>query len=117
MENHQVINLSVLAQLTGGDPARRVKYINMFLDILPGQLSMAEQAFQSNDFLKLKSTVHTLKAQLGYMGVVSAQKLAQEIEEMCVEKDLQPGIQTAFPEFYRICRKAETELQTEIYKS
>ncbi len=114
MESNKVTDLTTLNQLSGGDPARKAKYVQMFLNMLPGQLETAQQASTAQDWPRLRNAVHTLKSQLGYMGVKKGQELAQQIEKMADEQTQLQDIPAWVDSFVAICHQAETELKAEI---
>jgi len=114
MESQKVTDLTTLNQLSGGDPARKAKYIQMFLNMLPGQLDTARQAVEAKDWPRLRNAVHTLKSQLGYMGVKKGQELAQQIERMADEQSQVDDIPGWVDSFVAVCNQAETELKAEI---
>jgi HPt (histidine-containing phosphotransfer) domain-containing protein len=114
MESNKVTDLTTLNQLSGGDSARKEKYIHMFLNMLPGQLETAQNSLSNQDWPKLRNSVHTLKSQLGYMGVKKAQDLAQQIEKMADEQIQLEDISTWMNNFVAICHQAEIELKAEI---
>jgi len=114
MENTKVTDLTTLTQLSGGDAARKIKYITMFLDLLPKQLSVATKAVEDKDWPRLRNAVHTLKSQLGYMGVKKGQEIAQQIERMADEQSSIEDIPAWVNTFVEICHKAESELKAEI---
>lgn len=114
MDASKVTDLSTLNQLSGGDPARKAKYIQMFLNMLPGQLDTAKQALAAQDWPRLRNAVHTLKSQLGYMGVKKGQELAQQIERMADEQNQTGDIPAWVDSFIAVCNQAETELKAEL---
>lgn len=114
MESQKVTDLTTLNQLSGGDPARKAKYIQMFLNMLPAQLDTARQAVGAKDWPRLRNAVHTLKSQLGYMGVKKGQELAQQIEKMADEQSQVEDIPAWVDSFVAVCNQAETELKAEI---
>ncbi len=114
MESNKVTDLTTLNQLSGGDSARKEKYIHLFLTMLPGQLESAQKASSDQDWPRLKNAVHTLKSQLGYMGVKKGQDLAQQIEKMADEQIQLEDIPTCMNNFVAICHQAEIELKAEI---
>jgi HPt (histidine-containing phosphotransfer) domain-containing protein len=114
MENNKVTNLATLNQLTGGDKVKKEKYIRMFLDLLPKQLNATSTALADNDLTKLRSAVHTLKSQLGYMGVKKGQELAQQIERMADEKTQLEDLPAWVENFIHVCNQAHEELIAEL---
>ncbi|GAA4456124.1 tetratricopeptide repeat-containing hybrid sensor histidine kinase/response regulator [Rurimicrobium arvi] len=65
----QVTNMAFLTQFTNGDKAKQEKYIRMFLDNAPKLLQQVKDALGRKDLEAIKIAAHSLKPQLGYMGV------------------------------------------------
>lgn len=85
----QLSDLTFLRTFTGGDSAKMTKYINMFLSGAPQMLTQIRQQTDAADWKGLKTSSHSLKTQLKYMGVASAVDLAFAIEQQSGEmKDL-----------------------------
>jgi len=85
----QIADLTFLRTFTAGDPPKMTKYINMFLSGAPGILSQIREQLNASDWKGLKTSSHSLKTQLKYMGVSSAVDLAFTIEQQCGDlKDL-----------------------------
>lgn len=82
-------DLTFLRSFTTSDAAKMTKYINMFLSGAPQILSQMKQQVEAADWKALKTSAHSLKTQLKYMGVASAVDLAFAIEQQSGElKDL-----------------------------
>ena len=97
----QLSDLTFLRTFTGGDPVKMTKYINMFLSAAPQSLMQIRQQAEASDWKALKTSSHSLKTQLKYMGVASAVDVAFNIEQNCAElKDLEqiPDLVTALEE-------------------
>ena len=97
----QLSDLTFLRTFTGGDPVKMSKYINMFLSAAPQSLAQIRQQTDASDWKGLKTSSHSLKTQLKYMGVNSAVDIAFNIEQNCAElKDLDqiPGLVAALEE-------------------
>ena len=79
----QLSDLTFLRTFTAGDPPKMTKYINMFLNMAPQSLVQMRQQVDASDWKALKTSSHSLKTQLKYMGVASAVELAYAIEQRC----------------------------------
>ena len=66
------VDLTALKQLTGGDAAFELKYINNFLVSVPQQLTHIKTALAQGDGKLLYSTLHLLKAQLAFFNIEEA---------------------------------------------
>src|SRR4030095_371151 len=80
---NQLSDLTFLRTFTAGDPSKMTKYINMFLNAAPQSLAQIRQQMEAADWKGLKTSSHSLKTQLKYMGVNPAVDLAFAIEQHC----------------------------------
>lgn len=75
-----MIDLTFLKNFTGNNPEKMKKYIQMFVSTAPNMIEKMEHAMKSSDFETIKITAHSLKPQLGYMGISSLESVAKNIE-------------------------------------
>jgi signal transduction histidine kinase/CheY-like chemotaxis protein/HPt (histidine-containing phosphotransfer) domain-containing protein len=66
---NRVVDLAFLKQFTNDDTGKIHKYINMFLDNAPKLLKQINDGLEINDYSMVKIAAHSLKPQLGYMGI------------------------------------------------
>ena len=78
-------DLTFLRTFTSGDPAKMSKYINMFLSMAPQSLIQMRQQLDSGDYKALRTSAHSIKTQLKYMGISAAVDLAYAIEQKSAE--------------------------------
>ena len=112
----KLTDLTFLRNFTAGDPSKMTKYINMFLNAAPQSLAQIRQQMEAADWKGLKTSSHSLKTQLKYMGVNPAVDLAYAIEQSCGEMaglDKVPDLVGALEEKTNI---AITELREEVSK-
>lgn len=112
----QLSDLTFLRTFTAGDPPKMTKYINMFLNGAPQILSQIRQQVDAADWKALKTSAHSLKTQLKYMGVSSAVDLAFAIEQQSGDlKDIEqiPGLVAQLEEKTQL---AIAELREELTK-
>lgn len=82
-------DLTFLRTFTSSDPVKMSKYINMFLSGAPQILAQMKQQSETSDWKALKTSSHSLKTQLKYMGAATAVDVAFAIEQQCGDlKDL-----------------------------
>jgi len=94
-------DLTFLRTFTSGDSAKMTKYINMFLGMAPQSLTQMRQQVDAGDWKGLKTSAHSLKTQLKYMGAAGAAELASTMEQQAGdEKDLDkmPGLMARLEE-------------------
>lgn len=52
----------------------------MFLQQTPAMIQQIESSYKEKDWTKLKTSAHSLKPQISYMGIKSAESIIQTIE-------------------------------------
>ena len=70
----------------------------MFLAGAPGHLAELRQAIVAGDAKEIQTTAHSLKGELGYLGVAEISQKARLLEEMGRSADLQ-GAKDLFQQF------------------
>lgn len=75
-----VSDLTFLRTFASNDAAKITKYVNMFLNAAGPSLTQMKQQAQARDWSALKTSAHSLKSQLKYMGVATGVELAYAIE-------------------------------------
>lgn len=73
------INTELLRKLLGSEEAAQ-RFVNLFVQQLPGQLDALSQAYTDQDWETLSNTAHGLKSQCKYLGLEEAADLLQKIE-------------------------------------
>jgi HPt (histidine-containing phosphotransfer) domain-containing protein len=112
----RITDLTFLQSFTGGNKEKMNKYINIFLQMCPGQLDAMQSLLQSNNYDGLRATAHSLKPQITYMGIKPGEGMIKTIEQYAGDKinlDQLPDLVSTFKE---ICGKAIVELQQEVNK-
>ena len=79
-------DLTFLRQFTGNNPEKMKKYINMFVASAPTMVSSMENALSSGDYETIKITAHSLKPQIGYMGISTLEPSIKDIEHYAGER-------------------------------
>lgn len=74
-------DLTFLKTFTSNDSGKMTKYINMFLKSAEPSLQQMKSQVEQKDWTALKTTSHSLKSQLKYMGVAIGVDLAFAIEQ------------------------------------
>ncbi|MFN3939657.1 MAG: Hpt domain-containing protein, partial [Chitinophagales bacterium] len=80
-----LINLRFLESFTNGDTAKMKKYINMFIQSAPDAINQMKQLHAAGNWNQLRTVAHSLKPQLGYMGIDTVKELILRIEEYAGE--------------------------------
>ena len=108
----KITDLSFLQSFSGGDNSRIQKYVKMYLDSTPALFVSMEKAVQTADSKQLKSSAHTLKSQVDYMGMRKTKELLKSIEEDALSGgDLQQVI-PKITQVKEMMTQAETELKS-----
>lgn len=112
--SERITDLTFLQSFTGGNKDKINKYINIFLQMCPGQLDAMQGMLQSNNYDGLRATAHSLKPQVTYMGIKPGEGLIKNIEQYAAEKINLDQLPDLFRSFREICGKAMTELKEEV---
>lgn len=110
----RITDLTFLQSFTGGNKDKINKYINIFLQMCPGQLDAMTSLLQSNNYDGLRATAHSLKPQITYMGIKPGEGLIKTIENYAGEKIHVEQLPDLLSSFKEICGKAIAELQEEV---
>jgi HPt (histidine-containing phosphotransfer) domain-containing protein len=109
-------DLGFLKTFTGGDAAKMKKYITMFTGSAPGILDKINADCGSSDWKALKTSSHSLKTQLKYMGAEKAQAVAYEIEQLSEKQERTGDIPELVKTLDELTRGVVTELNQELEK-
>lgn len=110
----KVIDLTFLQTFTGGSKEKMSKYINIFLQMCPGQLDAMQSLLQNANYDGLRATAHSLKPQITYMGIKQGEGMIKTIEQYAGEKINLDQLPALFTSFKEICERAITELKAEV---
>jgi signal transduction histidine kinase/DNA-binding response OmpR family regulator len=83
-----VWNFSETLERLGGDETLLGEVVQIFLTETPRKLTELREAISLPDPETVERTAHSLKGELGYLGVTSASQRARELEEMGRKTDL-----------------------------
>ncbi len=109
-----VTDMNFLNQFTGGNPEKRKKYIRMFMENGALLLNKIKTALAQKDYATIKVAAHSLKPQLGYMGIreeVSNIFLIEQAAGSAAHYDRLPRL---INQLDRLCSQAFAELEAGI---
>lgn len=107
-------DLTFLQSFTGGNPEKMKKYMNMFIEMCPGQLTLMSDHLKNGNYDQLRAAAHSLKPQITYMGIKRGEGLVKSIEQMAAEKRDVDQLPAMLDEFSNICNLAVEELKQQI---
>lgn len=107
-------DLTFLQSFTGGNADKMKKYMNMFIQMCPGQLTLMENHLKGENYDQLRATAHALKPQITYMGIKRGEMLVKSIEQMAAEKRDVEKLPAMLQEFSSICNLALEELKQHV---
>lgn len=116
MDNYTKINLAFLENFTQSDTAKMAKYINMFLHLAPISIATMKSQHETADWINLRTTAHSLKPQLAYMGIDSLKESILRIEEYAGEAKNPDMIAQLIAQVESGCNEAFSELRDVIKK-
>jgi CheY-like chemotaxis protein len=79
-----------LERVDGDEPLLR-ELVQIFLEESPKQLTAMRRAIESANLEAIERTAHSLKGELGYLGLPAAAQKAKDLERMGHERTLQPA--------------------------
>ena len=112
----QFADLSFLKTFTSNDSAKITKYVNMFLNGAMPSIDQMKQQVGAADWKSLKTTAHSLKSQLKYMGVAAGVEKAFFIENSAGEGQNLDKIPDTLASLEEIVIGASAELRDELTK-
>ncbi|MGC2404427.1 MAG: Hpt domain-containing protein [Acidobacteriaceae bacterium] len=65
----------------GGDEGLLQEVIEIFLTDIPKHMASLQEAITNHDAASLEQVAHTVKGEVGYMGIATISNLARELEE------------------------------------
>lgn len=105
-----VTDLSFLKTFTNGDAVKMKKYIGMFLQGAPHMITQMDDCYSSGNWESLKVTAHSLKPQVGYMGMKQLEQTIKDIEYMATHETERIQLREKMDYFKGECAKACEEL-------
>lgn len=108
-----VTDPSFLDKFTGGNAAKRNKYIQMFLSNAPSMIDKINDARAAQDWAALKVAAHSLKPQMNYMGIKEEVSHIHQLEQLAAEGNAnnETKIDELIANLHKVCKKAFEELQ------
>ncbi len=110
----RITDLTFLQSFTGGNKDKINKYINIFLQMCPGQLDAMQSLLAAGNYDGLRATAHSLKPQITYMGIKQGEGLIKTIEQYAGDKINLDQLPALLNSFIEICGKAISELKQEV---
>lgn len=106
----KVTDMSFLNQFTGGKSEKIGKYVGMFLENAPRLLRQLDEALASNNLADAKIAAHSLKPQLGYMGIKEEFSNIFLIEQTAGGAGEVSKLRELIEHLHLVCEKAFSEL-------
>jgi signal transduction histidine kinase/DNA-binding response OmpR family regulator len=89
LENSEVLwDMSRTLEQLGGDETLLQEVMEIFLEQAPKHLAALRLAVEQGQAERVETTAHTLKGELGYLGIPEISQRASEIEEIGRSKDV-----------------------------
>jgi signal transduction histidine kinase/Tfp pilus assembly protein PilF/HPt (histidine-containing phosphotransfer) domain-containing protein/FixJ family two-component response regulator len=107
----RVTDMTFLRGFTGGKEEKVQKYVGMFLENGPRLVKQIEDALAAKDLPTLKIAAHSLKPQLGYMGVKEEVSHVFLTEQTAGEEGHIEKLADLVQNLKRVCEKAFEELK------
>jgi FOG: CheY-like receiver len=105
-----VTDTRFLKSLTGNNPEKEKKYIQIFLQNAPNLLAQIKQGIEKEEHESIKIGAHSLKTQLQYMGVKEEISHIYQIEKLAAEQEQIQKIIPLFEQLNIVIEKVFEEL-------
>jgi HPt (histidine-containing phosphotransfer) domain-containing protein len=92
------LNVEQILDWLGGDEKLLHEVIQIFIDEAPKSLDMLRRALGQGDADALEKIAHSMKGELGYLGISEVSQKARELEELGRKHDLEQALRI-FPSF------------------
>ena len=83
-------NRSAVLERIDGDESLLRELLTIFLDESPKHLTGLQRAIETGNSEEIESTAHSMKGELGYLGLANAAQTAKDLERLGHERNLQP---------------------------
>ena len=110
----KVTDLTFLRDFSKGDPERMKKYIQMFVNLAPTSLEKIRTTHEAQDWPALRTAAHSLKPQIGYMGMNDYKDVVLSIEHNAGEEKNLDDLPELINTLETGCKAAIEELNAEI---
>jgi PAS domain S-box-containing protein len=108
----RVVDLKNLIEMTGNDQKMLIEMIDIYIGQTSDMMDQLEQQFAEKKYREMSVTAHTLKPTLNYVGIDTAVKLAESIEnEGKTDSPDREKISEMIEELRDLCRRSVQELQ------
>jgi len=79
-ENTQILDLTFLKEFCSNDHKNMAQYIHTFLETVPEELRLIQEASTRQQWMEVKSIAHSLKPQVMFIGLLELQQILEKIE-------------------------------------
>jgi signal transduction histidine kinase/DNA-binding response OmpR family regulator len=83
-------NCNAVLERIDGDESLLHELLTIFLEESPKQLNSLQLAIESRNLEEVERTAHSMKGELGYLGLANAAQTAKDLERLGHEGNLQP---------------------------
>jgi CheY-like chemotaxis protein/HPt (histidine-containing phosphotransfer) domain-containing protein len=83
-------NPSAVLERIDGDESLLRELLTIFLEESPKHLTGLQRAIETGNSDEIERTAHSMKGELGYLGLANAAQTAQDLERLGHERNLQP---------------------------
>jgi len=106
-ENHQLIDLSYIEQLSNGDKAFEKEIVQIFVEQIPQDLALLKEHFAAGDFNKVKQSAHYMLPSISILGLET--KLKVELEALEALESAYKVLRRHIETIDAVCNKARAE--------
>ncbi len=109
--NEEIIDLTPLKEMTGGDSEVMKEMLEIFLSKTPELLEQLEKEFEEGNYKSMSTLAHTMKPTFSYVGIQKGQALALKIEEFSEDSNTKGELQENVNELKKVVARSVNQLQ------
>lgn len=106
-----LIDLTPLKEMTGGDNEVMKEMLEIFLAKTPELFNQLEKEFNDKNYAQMSTLAHTMKPTFSYVGIEKGQALALKIEEFSEDSDTRENLLENVKELKEIVKDSVNQLQ------
>ena len=111
---YNLIDLTFLQEITGGDKKQMQVFIQRFLNEVPATLQIIDKHLEKKNYTEIKKQLHVFRPQVEMMGIKNAVQLLQETENSISQNVSHNLLVSQLKIVVEICLNAMVELKMEV---
>jgi PAS domain S-box-containing protein len=112
-KKNKVVNLNFLIESIGGKKDVILETIDIFLEQVPQDIQILNEAVSQTDYLRIKNYAHKMKSTASLIGMYEVEPILAEMENLGAEKKEIERIETLNTTLNELCKQGIEEMEQE----